>query len=298
MIDIPAIPPARGYELAGSVTLDPRYEDITQDGRILLTSMMTGLGAVWRTLDRDLAAIAAFREQGVLPILRRIVLRGSAGPSSVYAPIRSEGTWRLAREADGDRLFMNMWLEARAPLAHTFGPVPSADAERVVVGRVFAEHVITKPFASPAERKVTRLDAPGIPSLPEDTYVFEEAEALLGGGGQPLPLEDVRQVRFGMMHTDSNQHVNSLVYPRLFEEALVDHLGDDAGTLLVRDLEIRFRKPFFVGQRARIALAIDPASRDDGADGAEGKLVRGAFFPEGTSTKPSCAILVRLTPGP
>lgn len=282
---IPATPPARGYESSATATLRPRYEDITQDGRVQIHSLMPGLTAVWDTLDAD-DRLASFRERGVLPILRRIVMLGEPGPFSASVDLEYSGTWRLAREAGGERLFLNMWLDARAPRASTHGPTPPKDAERVLVGRVFAEHVMTRPFAPPAERKVTRLDAPGVPAVPEDEHPLLEAEALVTGRS----LEPARDVAFGMMHTDSNQHVNSLVYPRLFEQAAVERaiarsLTPEPHHLLATAIELRYRKPFFAGERASLALHLEPAAAPHRARAA------GAFSPAAPGPpRPSCTL--------
>jgi len=110
--------------------------------------------------------------------------------------------------------------------------------------------VVTKPFAPPAERKVTRLpDAIGIPPLPDLEHAFEPAEKLV----ENAALEDAGELHFGMMHTDSNQHVNSMVYPRKIEEALVARVNDPK--LLARAAEMRWRKPFFAGDRALLKIA-------------------------------------------
>jgi hypothetical protein len=290
--EIPPLPPARGYESSATAELLPRYEDVSQDGRVQLMTLLPGLGAVWRSLSSRSAGhpkLESFRAQGILPILRRILVVGERGPFSVHVPIHCEGTWRLAREAGGDRILLNMWLDAFAPTGSTFGPRPAPHAERVLVGRVFAEHVVTRPFAPAAERKVTSLDLPGIPAVPEDLHPFEEAESLVEG----RTLAAAGEHRFGMMHTDSNQHVNSLVYPRLFEEAVVRTLAtrDDVRapeTLLARALELRYRKPFFAGDRAAIGLHLEPL-----ADGAV--LTAGAFTPVDSATKPSCTVAMRLS---
>ena len=290
---IPPLPPARGPDQdGGTAEIMPRYEDIMQDGRMQLTALMPGLGAaLWKGLLSKFTALETFRSQGILPILRRLVVVGEDRPVSVHIPLRYEGSFRLAREKDGDRLFANMWLEARAPIATTLGPTPPADAPYERVGRVFAEHVITRPFAPPAERKVTRLDAPGIPPIPEDEHPFETAEALVEGASGAL--EDAGEVVFGMMHTDSNQHVNSLVYPRLFEELAVRRLVQDARIpaaheLLARALELRWRRPFFAGDRARVGLRVV-----DAAPGSAWKVsVVGAF--QGEGAKPSTTLKVCL----
>jgi hypothetical protein len=297
---IPPIPPARGYESTSTTELRPRYDDVSQDGKVQLTTMMPGLGAVWRSFGETKELGAWFREQGILPVLRRLVIAGEGGPFSAGCPLESTGTWRLARETGGDRIFLDMWLEVRAPNARTLAPPPAADAPRVLAGRIHAEHVLTKPFAPPGERKVTRIDVPGLPSVPDDTHPFEEAEALVAG----LPLERIAERRFGAIHTDSNQHVNSLVYARLFEEAVVAELFDRASELgltrpadyLSRALEIRWRKPLFAGDRAAILLHL---SAQPTTSGPPAILASGCFLPADAppDTKPSCTIRMLLRLG-
>ncbi len=272
---IPDIPPARLGETTGGADLHLRYEDVTQDGRLQLTSMAQGLGrAVWQPMMSTLELLEPFKNQGILPILRRMVVVGEGSPVSVHVPVTYEGTWRFAREKDGERLFINMWMDVKTRLGHTFGPPPEASEPLIVIGRVFAEHVITKPFAPPAERKVTRLAIKGLPEIPEGEHVYESGEALVG----ETPLVDIDDITFGMMHTDSNQHVNSLVYPRLFEEALVRHLAaqtppdEKLASRLSRSVEVRWRKPFFAGGHARVAARVDGTStvgtfRDPKKDG-------------------------------
>jgi hypothetical protein len=265
--EIPKLPPARGYEVSAAAEIRPRYEDIAQDGRVQLTTMMPGLGAIWKVLGTA-KQMAAFRDQGVLPILRRLIMVGEEGPFTVSAPIEYTGEWRLAREdanSGGDRLFLMMWLEARAPIGNTLGEAPPRDAERVLVGRAYAEHVLSRPFASSAaERKVTKVNVPGLPEIPEDAIAFEEADALVAGH----VLEPGRERLFAKMHTDSNQHVNSLVYPRLFEETVIKRMHeqqtvDKPEMLLARALEIRYRKPFFCGDRAVISYRGKAVSTHD-----------------------------------
>ncbi|MEA2750522.1 MAG: hypothetical protein QOI41_4665 [Myxococcales bacterium] len=295
---IPPLPPPRGPgQDGGTASIPPRYEDITQDGRIQLTAMMPGLGAaVWRALLAQVPAIEIFREQGILPILRRLAAVAEDRPVSVNGSIHYTGSFRFAREKDGDRLFANMWVEAHARVGTTNGPRPAKDAPRELLGRIFAEHVLTRPFAAPSERRVTRLDGPGLPPIPEDEHVFESAEALIASAGGPL--EDSGDFPFGMMHTDSNQHVNSLVYPRVFEEAALRRLVHDTRIvnvpkpheLLARAVELRWRKPFFAGERATIGMRF--AEGGGGGDGSPGARVAavGAFYREDAPEKPSSAV--------
>jgi hypothetical protein len=206
---------------------------------------------------------------------------------SVNVPIRYQGSYRFAREKGGDRLFVNMWVEASAPVASTFLPTPR-DAPFERLGRIFAEHVISRPFEPPERRKVTKLEAPGVPEIPEDEHVFEPAEGLLAD----RTLEHLGEISFGMMHTDSNQHVNSLVYPRVFEEALVQRMAAeerDYKALLASAIELRWRKPFFAGERARMRAAmIEPTGEDPKWRAG----AAGAFFGDGD--KPNTTIKLWL----
>jgi hypothetical protein len=289
---IPPLPPPRGLDRdGGTAEIAPRYEDITQDGRLQLIGLMPGLGAaIWKALLAPLPALATFRSQGILPILSRLVTACEDRPVSMNFPIRYKGSVRFAREKDGDRLFANMWLEAHAPVASTLMPDPPADAPYELVGRVFAEHVLTRPFAPPAQRKVTRLDAPGVPPIPEDEHAFLPAEDLVASAGDAL--EPAGDVIFGMMHTDANHHVNSLVYPRVFEELAIRKLVQEASIpnahqLVARTLEIRWRKPFLAGERAHIGMRVV----DGAAAGCEVGIV-GAFQHEGP--KPSSTVKLGL----
>jgi hypothetical protein len=277
---IPTPPPARGYEITRAAKRYPRHEDIAQDGRVQLTSLLSGLSAIWHSLAGE-GTYAALVAQRALPILNRL---GYDGPFSILAPIHFQGTWRLLRERDGERIFLDMWLDAFAARGSAFEPPPAADAERFPVARLYAEHVITRPFDPPATRKVTRLDVPGFPAIPEDARAWFEAKALLGNH----PVVPTRDVTFGVMHTDPNQHVNSLVYPRVFEETAIEALSAKTDLalpqrLLARGIEMRYRKPFFAGDRATIDLHPVSVSR-------ERATVVGAFRPKEAGSAPSCTI--------
>jgi hypothetical protein len=151
----------------------------------------------------------------------------------------------------------------------------------VAVGRVFGEHVFTRLFAASAsERKVLRFDDPRIDPIPAARYVWQAPAALLELPPGADPLDEALRpeghaIAFGLSHTDSNQHVNSLVYPRLFEDAVLTRLSAlGLGTKLPpRTMEIAYRKPFFAGDRAFLLVR---AFRLGGALGAVGSFVPAA----------------------
>jgi hypothetical protein len=185
-----------------------------------------------------------------------------------------------------------MWTTARAPRGRTHGPPPEGAGEPIAVGRVFAEHVMTRLFAPPSERKVLVMPSGEVPavrwswrpaeavwSLPPDARALDEA-----------PRPDDADVIFGLTHTDSNQHVNSLVYPRLFQEAALRRFAAHGRNtaILAKRLEISYRKPCFAGERARIVLRAF-------ADGDELGAV-GAFVSDGAPLeRPHCVIQMRFS---
>ncbi len=99
---------------------------------------------------------------------------------------------------------------------------------------------------------------------------------------------DIVPIAFGLNHTDSNQHINSLVYPRLFEGAALRRLSTHGvpSKLLARHVEIAYRKPFFVGQIARIHL--------QAFDSDEGLGVVGCFTEEKDSTTAKAHCYIRM----
>lgn len=231
-----------------------RYEDVSQDGRLLLEVMPNALGAaVWSSqLARDDLLKTCFAS-GVVPILTRFVIEGSDGPFAVAPPLAVTGRFQIAQVVDDrgepERVVLNMWTDLAGPRGRTYPPAPDGAGETIFAGRIFGEHVFTRLFAAPGERRVRTLDLPGVPKdLPR--YVQRPFASLVDGD---LVLDDAL-VTFGLVHTDSNQHVNSLVYLRLFEEAALRHFASRGRTdrVLARKMEIAYRKPCFAGDRMRV----------------------------------------------
>ena len=287
----PEVPAAQ----RGTGSTHVRYEDVSQDGRVMLLGLPQIYGvAVWQNLLTHHPVTRAMAQHGIVPILTRVVVQGLGGPISVRRPLEIQGCYELAHSASGagavDRIVLNMWAEAEAPKGRTHGPHPPGAGEPVKVGRVFAEHVFTRPFGPPGERKVLSLEPLGLPAVPATRWPWQPPESLLElpPGAEPLEPElepDAATVAFGIGHTDSNQHVNSLVYPRLFEDAALRRLAAHGRptSLLSRELEIAYRKPCFAGDRMRIALR---TYLHEGRPGAVG-----VFLPVGEG-KPHCYLRI------
>lgn len=291
-LPVSLIPPFPQEAVRSAASVHLRFEDVTQDGRLVLEAMPNALGpAVWRGLiAHDPLAQVVF-QHGIVPILSRLVLEGYSGPVSANAPIDAQGTYRLARTAPtasapppaqsvrDTRFTLDMWADLRASLGRTYGKT-DRDGERIVAGRVMAEHVLTRPFASPDRRRVTSLDFPGAPAdvptrPPSPAY---DAIASVPAGAQPLEAArspDVVPIVFGLVHTDSNMHVNSLVYLRVFEEAALRRFAalGRGSAVLGRSLDIAYRKPCFAGQTMRV---VQQAFEQDGRLGVASVIVEEA----------------------
>ena len=227
---------------------------------------------------------------GIIPILSRIVIEGSGGPFSTQHPIDATGRYQLAHalDANGDvtQLQVNMWVEASLPIGRNFGPCPERAGEPMRAGRLYGEHVLTRLFAPPEARRVRSLDIPGLPALPGVPVAAMSAASVMGLPQGATPLDPVLRVDptlipFSLAHTDSNQHVNSLVYPRMFEDAAIrrfDALGRLKPPQLARFVEAAFRKPCFAGERYAVVLQAFALGENLGAIGA--------FISEADAAKP------------
>ena len=266
-------------------TVHLRFEDVTQDGRLVLEALPNALGpTVWRGILRHDPSAAAMFAAGVVPILSRFVLEGFAGPVGANAAIEAQGTFRLARTDEG-RFMLDMWADLHGKVGRTYGKT-DRDGERVLAGRVLAEHVLTRPFGAPDKRRVTSLDFPGAPEVTATRPAPPAYDSIASLPSGATPLEPAKSVDpvpvvFGLVHTDSNMHVNSLVYIRMFEEAALRRFATlgKGSALLGRSMDIAYRKPCFAGQAMRV---VQQAFEHEGQLGVAAVLVedREAASPE------------------
>lgn len=264
MFEVPPRPPLPAEQsAAGPMSL--RFEDVSQDGRLMLMSIPHGLGEVlWREVLARHAIYLGLLADGVIPILSRLVIGSLDAPISIRRSLEADAGFQLAHTVNAggevDRLVLNLWLDVYGECGSTYGTPPARAGERLHVGRVFAEHVFTRLFAGPGERKVLRFEGHGLPPVPEARYEWRAADALftLPEGARWLDDELVRDttaVVFGIGQTDANQHVNSLVYPEIVEAAALRrfHAMGEPSALLPRFAELVFRKPSFAGEAVTLA---------------------------------------------
>ena len=92
--------------------------------------------------------------------------------------------------------------------------------------------------------------------------------------------------------TDANQHINSLVYVRVFVDAAQRRLASGGHPLRVRTsaLDIAYRKPCFAGDRVRVHVRLFAEAATPGAIGAAGYITAAG------DDKPRCYVRVLFTP--
>ncbi len=294
------MPPATDTRQA--IPLPLRFEDLTQDGRLVLEALPNALGALaWRgALPRD-PFIRAAHERGIVAILTRFVVHAKPGPFAASAQLEARGGHRIVLADDG-RLMLDVGGDLHAPIGRTYAKTPR-DGERALAGQVLAEHAFTRLFAAPGQRRVTRDDLVGLPPVTETRPASPSPEsvATLPEGATPLEADlrlDAVRFTFGLVHSDSNMHVNSLIYLRMFEEAALRRfveLGRGA-SWLAREVDIAYRKPCFAGQTIRV---VQQAFEDSGRLGMIATLVHdpGGLSDEAlTGTRPHTFMRMMFEP--
>jgi hypothetical protein len=239
--------PAREFEPALTVEAPLRYDDVAQDGSLKVDAMPNFVGPSWAGLYAKTELSRACARDGIVPILTRLSAERLARPISAIGSIELRSAMTIGRA--GERWLLVFDLDLVAHEAHLF--TQSTWGVKRRVGRVRAEHVFTRPFGAPERRKVTSL-----PVEPEHAVEIEWASSgelgAIPSGARP-PIEWAKT--FELHHTDSNQHVNSLVYPRAFEAASLGALGEP-GRWLARSYDVFFRKPCFAGEQCAITTHV------------------------------------------
>jgi hypothetical protein len=271
-----------------------RYEDVTQDGHLIPVAAPSALAGLWREVLVHHPGARNALQVGIIPILTRLTINSLDQRIRVDRPIESRTGFSLAHDVqDGEvsRLFMNVWCEIRG-VAGRLGRNATAGGDLALAGTVFAEHTFTRPLAPPEQRKVLRLGVEGHPDVPETRYAAPPAstaqDAPEGAKWLDELAPDPAEYAFTLDQTDSNQHVNSLVYIRLFHDALNRRLAATGRPMRLRScaVDIGYRKPCFAGDKVRASLRLFEHASGLGAAG----LIAGV--PDG---KPRCYVRVLVT---
>jgi hypothetical protein len=265
-----------------------RFEDVTMDGRLLPIAIPPSLAVLWRDILTPHPGQRNAMKAGVIPILTRLTLVSTDTAIRPDKPTAIHAGFQLARDPATERIFMNVWSEVQGTAGRLSRNATAG--ELAVAGTLFAEHTFTRLLAPPDQRRVTELDVEGYPRLPEPIYAAPAPATAqeIPAGATPLDelAADATDHAFTLDQTDSNQHVNSLVYIRMFLDAVNRRLADQHKSLKLRSraVDIAYRKPSFAGDRARAHLRLFEHSGSLGACG----------FIAADDGKPRCYVRVVL----
>ena len=298
-------PPAPPFtpDQATTSTHYPRYEDCTQDGRLTTLAIPPSLATTWNARDARHPGARRARATGLVSLMTRLTVTSLDQPVRVNRPFEVAGGFQIAHDRDQagavSKLFMNVWTDVRGrphlPREAWAAHPASAPGELVLAGQAFVEHTFTRPFGPPEQRRVVSLAGiEGFPDVPEARYhqpaPASAAEAPAGASWIDELAPDPVDTMFTLDQTDANQHVNSLVYVRLFLAAVQRRLasGGHPARLRSKAFDIAYRKPSFVGERIRAHIRMF----------AHGDHIGGAGFlaAAGEETRPRC--YVRVIYGP
>src|SRR5260221_14268645 len=147
-----------------------RWEDVTQDGRLMPIALPAAMSGLWREVLVDHEGARNALREGILPILTRHTLTSTGQAIRIDRQIECRAGFELAhdRDANGDvsRLFMNVWAEVHG-IAGKLSRGHNVPGEMVLAGVLFAEHTFTRLLGPPDQRKVTALPMAGYPTVPE-----------------------------------------------------------------------------------------------------------------------------------
>lgn len=284
---IPALPTTH----TDASQLSLRYDDIAQDGRLRPIALPPQLAGLWRHILANHPGHRTAMKSGVVPILTRMTAVTTDQPIRIDRPVDVRAGFELARDAAAGKLFMNLWAEVHGAAGRVSATPPGPPA---LAGTLFAEHTFTRLFAPKGQRSVERLDVPGYPAVPDATHTAAApttaADLPADGAWLDELVADPTEIAFTLDQTDSNQHVNSLVYLQVFLDAIARRLAASGRSLAVgaRAIDIAYRKPSFAGDRVRAHVRL--FSVGDRVGGA------GFIAAPGEEARPRCYVRAIVSP--
>jgi len=284
--------PSFAPDHAATTTAYLRYEDVTQDGRLIPIAAPAALATLWREVLVHHPGQRNAVQAGIIPILTRLTINSLDQRIRVDRKVETHAGFALTHDTrDNDtRIFMNVWCEVRGVAGKLGRNATATASDLALAGTVFAEHTFTRPLAPPDQRKVTRLGVEGYPDIPEAHYAAPAAttaqEPPAGATWLDELAPDPAEYAFTLDQTDSNQHVNSLVYIRVFHDALNRRLAATGRPMRLRShaVDIAYRKPCFAGDKVRASLRLFEHANGLGAAG----LIAGV------DGKPRCYVRVLI----
>jgi hypothetical protein len=257
--DEPEVP----AEQCAEAELGVRYEDVCQDGRLRIDGVWPPMGRILWNEARLGHVFARLAAAGVHNVLARVVIHAENVPISPRLRLRNRVRYQLGHTLDEqgqvNRIVLNTWLRSEGIPARKGPERVEPGAMHTLVAQAHGQHVFIRRGAPAGQHRVLELEGPGLPAVPKECVELPSADDLLQpppGGRfiEDAPAAEPAPVVFGLSHTDLNQHVNFLTYPRCVEDAALRRFGElgHGRPLLGRSVELSYLKPCFAGDRMRV----------------------------------------------
>ena len=151
-----------------------RYADVDQTGELKFSALPLALERCgWDHVMAPSAPMEKLaREHGILAILTRFRMRCGGGPVSVTEEVTGVGSHQWSHTVDEhdavNRIVFQINASLHGRVGRTHGDAPTNAGAPVELGSIVAEHVFTRPFADPSDRRVVALpEGCGLPPVPE-----------------------------------------------------------------------------------------------------------------------------------
>jgi hypothetical protein len=288
--------PASTATLRAAAPVSMRYEDLAPDGRMHVMALPHTVSVMWRRCVDELP-VMELQSQGVVPILSHLWAEATEAPIELSKPTRCTGAAILAHtlndKGEVDRILLDIEMKVFGISGRFFGAQPTNTGSEVCVGKAYARHVFSRPFGAPQDRRVKQLDAEGIAPVPPTLaqwHGFQSFGELPPNAIAQQSADDECHHRFGLHQCDTNQHINSLVFPRLLTDSALRRFRMEGQNkaLLSRRFKVAYRKPFFAGQEAILQLQSYTADNI--------QCVHGAFFAAEDRGRPHSHLHIEFQP--
>ncbi len=253
--------------LTGTTESNVDWRMLNMNAELIASSLTTTLGPGLHSALGPYWKFNVNSGDGVAPINHILKFETFGHPCPLRTPLRHEYRLRLVATRNNDRILK------RGHLVMTCDLFKKDEAPHPLVGRSEFWLALTRPFAPPAERRISDVPA-GLKFLKEreptaHDLISRGIESYRCDANDKTLTRAAQSIVFHMDQSDQYRHINTVKYLDRALDLLslqCHKTGGDVGRLRFREIAIYFRKPFVPGQVAEVDLDfVQHADRFHGA---------------------------------